>query len=97
MKTKVITIIVVVVALLALAAFYLNYRNRTLSPPGEASVTSGGVQVSVNYSRPSVRGRLIFGTEEEERCNLMVSTGGSVQMKVRKSNSARMCCSMGSR
>jgi hypothetical protein len=36
-----------------------------LSPPGSESLTSGGVTVSVKYSRPSVRGRVIFGTEEQ--------------------------------
>jgi hypothetical protein len=46
--------------------FYLNQRNRTLSPPGSESLTSGGLTVSVTYSRPSVRGRLIFGPEEQK-------------------------------
>jgi hypothetical protein len=45
--------------------FYLNNRNRTLSPPGSASLTAGDLSVSVTYSRPSVRGRLIFGTAEQ--------------------------------
>lgn len=66
MKRRVITVIAVVIALLAIAAFYLNYRNRTLSPPGDASVTSGDLKVSVTYSRPSVRGRLIFGREDQD-------------------------------
>jgi hypothetical protein len=57
--------IIAVVVLLAAAYFYLNYRNRTLSPPGSATLTSGGVTVTINYSRPSVKGRVIFGTKEQ--------------------------------
>jgi hypothetical protein len=64
-KKKVIITILVIVGLLAAAAFYLNYRNRTLSPDGSASATNGDLEVSISYSRPSVRGRLIFGEELE--------------------------------
>jgi hypothetical protein len=66
MKKKVLLSILVLVVILVAAGFFLNYRNRSLSPPGEVSLTSGDLQVSVEYSRPSVRGRLIFGKEEEE-------------------------------
>lgn len=66
MKKKIFISIGVVVVLLAVAAFYLNYRNRSLSPSGEASVSSGDLTVSVTYSRPSVRGRLIFGPEDQD-------------------------------
>jgi hypothetical protein len=67
MKGKKILIgILAVVLLLAAAFFYLNYRNRSLSPPGSETLTSGGLTVSVTYSRPSVRGRLIFGPEEQK-------------------------------
>src|SRR6478609_437966 len=65
MKKKVIIGIVAVVALLAIGLVYLNYRNRSLSPPGSAALTANGLTVSIPYSRPSVRGRLIFGTEEQ--------------------------------
>jgi hypothetical protein len=57
--------IAALVVLLVLAYFYLGYRNRTLSPPGNEKLTSGGITVSISYSRPSVRGRLIFGPEEQ--------------------------------
>ncbi|MEQ9219510.1 MAG: DUF2911 domain-containing protein [Cyclobacteriaceae bacterium] len=53
---------VVLVGLLA----YLNNRNRTLSPPGSAEASNQELSVSVNYSRPSVRDRLIFGPAEED-------------------------------
>ena len=53
---------VIVVALLA----YLNHRNRTLSPPGYAESESGELSVSIKYSKPSVRDRVVFGTEAEK-------------------------------
>ena len=63
---KKILIGVAVLAFVAIAALlYLNNRNRTLSPPGKAEISSGDITVSIPYSRPSVRGRLIFGTKEE--------------------------------
>ena len=46
--------------------FYLNYRARTISPPGKEELTSAGMTVTVTYNRPSVRGRLIFGPEEQD-------------------------------
>lgn len=58
--------IAALIVILAAAYFYLGYRNRTLSPPGTAELTSGGVSVKITYSRPSVRGRLIFGPEEQK-------------------------------
>ena len=45
--------------------FFLNNRNRTLSPPGRAELTSGDLTISIPYSRPSVKGRVIFGTKEQ--------------------------------
>ena len=64
---KKILIGVGVLAVLMVAAYlYLSNRNRTLSPPGKAELTAGDLSVSVSYSRPSVRGRLIFGTKEQE-------------------------------
>ena len=53
---------VVVVAFL----FFANNRNRTLSPPGSAELTVGDLKVSVPYSRPTVRGREIFGADAEK-------------------------------
>src|ERR1043165_8658343 len=62
---KVIIGILALVVLLGAALLYLMYRNRTLSPPGSETLTSGGVTINVTYSRPSVRGRLIFGPENQ--------------------------------
>jgi hypothetical protein len=66
MKKKIFISLGILVLVLGLAFAFLMYRNRSLSPPGEATVSSGDLTVSVKYSRPSVRGRLIFGTKEQE-------------------------------
>ena len=66
MKKKILIGVAVVAVLLLAAAFYLNYRNRSLSPGGNAELTSGDLKVSITYSRPSVRGRVIFGTKEQK-------------------------------
>ncbi len=44
---------------------YVNNRNRTLSPSGSSALSNSSLSVSITYSRPSVRERLIFGTEDE--------------------------------
>ena len=66
MKKKIIIGVVALVVLLGIAFAYLNHRNRTLSPPGKTALTVNGLTVSIPYSRPSVRGRLIFGTEQQK-------------------------------
>lgn len=65
MRKKILIGLGVVLALAVAALFYANNRNRTLSPPGNAEVTAGDLTVSVSYSRPSVRNRVIFGSMEE--------------------------------
>jgi hypothetical protein len=66
MKRKKIWISILALVVFILGALaYLNYRNRTLSPPGSETLTSGGMTVSVSYSRPSVRGRVIFGDDSQ--------------------------------
>lgn len=65
MLKKILIGFIVVAVILGAAFMYLSNRNRTMSPPGEASLTNGDLTVSVKYSRPSVRGRLIFGTKEQ--------------------------------
>jgi hypothetical protein len=62
---KILIGIIAVIVLLGAAYLYLGYRNRTMSPPGHETLTSGGLTVTVSYSRPSVRGRLIFGPEQQ--------------------------------
>jgi len=65
MLKKILIGVGILVLIVMGAMFYLNNRNRTLSPPGNAALTSGDLTVSLTYSRPSVRGRLIFGTAEQ--------------------------------
>jgi len=54
------------VLLVAIGAGIVIYRATRPSPAGSAALTAGGVTVSVSYSRPSVRGRVIFGTENQQ-------------------------------
>jgi hypothetical protein len=66
MKKKVIIISTVLVVIVVSGIAYLRIRGNQLSPPGTASITSSsGLTVSVTYARPSVRGRVIFGTEAQ--------------------------------
>ncbi len=65
MKRKIFIGIGVFLVLIVSALAYLNNRNRTLSPQGSASFTEGDFTIKVDYSRPSVRDRLIFGSEAE--------------------------------
>lgn len=57
--------VLAVVLLLGAAYMYLSYRNRQLSPAGETSYSKGGVDITVAYSRPSVKGREVFGEGED--------------------------------
>ena len=67
MKSKKMWIWLAILALVLIVVFfYLNFRSRGISPQDEESLTSGGLTVTVNYSRPSVRGRLIFGPEDQD-------------------------------
>ena len=61
MGKKILIGLGIVAVLLIVAFVYLNNRNRTLSPPGVTSVSSDDMEVTVTYSRPSVRERLVFG------------------------------------
>jgi hypothetical protein len=66
MAKKILIGVAILLVLLGAAYMYLNYRNRTLSPSGSESLSNNDLTVSINYSRPSVRGRKVFGTKEEE-------------------------------
>lgn len=65
MKKKILIVVAVLIVFLVAALIYLNNRNRTLSPPGSAELTNGDLKVSVQYSRPSVRNRIVFGSKEQ--------------------------------
>jgi hypothetical protein len=55
----------VIVLVMVMVFVYMNYRSRTLSPPGKAMLEVNDLRIEINYSRPSVRERVIFGTEED--------------------------------
>ncbi|MFM7194770.1 MAG: DUF2911 domain-containing protein [Bacteroidota bacterium] len=61
-----ITTILTVLGVLVIAFVASSIRGRKLSPPGTSHLTHGDLTVEVRYSRPSVRGRVIFGTKEEK-------------------------------
>lgn len=65
MKNKILIAVVVLIVFLVAALIYLNNRNRTLSPPGNVSLTNGNLVVSIQYSRPFVRNRVIFSSKEQ--------------------------------
>lgn len=65
MRKKILITIGVLAVVIIVGMVYLNNRNRTLSPPGEAVFDKGGLYIHIKYSRPSVRDRLIFGAEED--------------------------------
>jgi Protein of unknown function (DUF2911) len=55
-------LILVAIALAALAAMVVAQGNKPASPPGEATLKfDDGKTVTIEYSRPSMRGRKIFG------------------------------------
>lgn len=66
MKKKILISVIVIIVVIVGALAYLNNRNRTLSPPGKAELKNGDLIVSIPYSRPSVRNRVIFGTKEQK-------------------------------
>lgn len=65
MKRKILFSLVFLVLLLGVSIFYLDHRNRTLSPPGQETFSLHDVKLTVDYSRPSKRDRLIFGSEKD--------------------------------
>lgn len=66
MLKKILIGVGILVLLLAAGFAYLNHRNRTLSPPGHAELEANDMKVSVDYSRPSVRGRLVFADAKDD-------------------------------
>lgn len=59
-------VIVIIVAGLIAAGLFIYNNFMVPSPPGETTFTSGDLVVSVSYSRPSVRDRLIFGERGQQ-------------------------------
>ena len=65
MKKKILIGVGVFILILLIGFIYLNYRNRSLSPPGESSYSKNGLTIGITYSRPSAKGRVIFGSEAD--------------------------------
>ncbi len=65
MKKKIFIGVGIFILISVIGMFYLDYRNRTLSPPGLAEYDKNGLKIEIKYSKPSVRMRLIFGTADE--------------------------------
>lgn len=65
MLKKVLVGLGVIVLVMVITFAWMNYRSRTLSPQGKAELAVNELKVEISYSRPSVRERVIFGTEEE--------------------------------
>ena len=63
MRRKIVISVGIFILIVVIGLLYLNNRNRTLSPPGSTEIDNQGLIVSVEYSRPYVRGRKIFGNE----------------------------------
>jgi hypothetical protein len=62
MTRKPLTIsIIVVVAIIGIVIAYWVFTSRNLSPAGAAHFSSNGLEIHVDYHRPSKRGRVIFG------------------------------------
>ena len=61
MLKKILIGVGVLALLIALALAYMNNRNRTLSPPGFVELDVQNLHIEISYSRPSAKGRLIFG------------------------------------
>ncbi len=63
MIKKILIGVGVLVLVLGSLYAYMSNRNRVLSPPGEEVYVGNSLKIEVKYSRPSVKGRLIFGEE----------------------------------
>jgi Protein of unknown function (DUF2911) len=61
MTTRFTTLVLVATVLLAAAAPAVAQQKPPLSPPGQAAVTIGAATITIDYSRPSMRGRKIVG------------------------------------
>lgn len=65
MKKKILIGVGVFILIIVVGFLYLNYRNRNLSPPGVVKYDKNDFIIEIPYSRPSKKGRLIFGTIED--------------------------------
>lgn len=65
MKKKIFIGIGVAFLIFVIWALYGLFIAAPVSPPATASYNEGGLEITVEYSQPSKKGRLIFGSEED--------------------------------
>ena len=65
MKKKILIGAGIFILILIFGYFYLDYRNNALSPHGNVKYDKNNLTIEIPYSRPSKRGRLIFGPEKD--------------------------------
>jgi hypothetical protein len=66
MLKKILIGVGIFITIAALTLGYMMYRNKTMSPAGTADISANGLTVHVDYCRPSVRDRVIFGPEDSD-------------------------------
>ena len=65
MKKKIFIGIGVAFLLFVIWAVYGLFFATPVSPPATAAYNKGGLEITINYSQPSKKGRLIFGEEKD--------------------------------
>lgn len=65
MKKKVLMGAGILVLLLIIWVVYGLFFATPVSPPASVSYNEGGLEIKIDYSQPSKKGRLIFGEENE--------------------------------
>lgn len=66
MKIRVLIITAVIIAVIFIGFGWFKQNTKKHSPSATVTTQIGSTQVTINYCRPSKKGRLIFGTEEEK-------------------------------
>jgi len=66
MKKKILIGIAAAFLLFVLWVVYGLFIATPASPPASASYNEGGLEITVTYSQPSKKGRLIFGEEKDQ-------------------------------
>jgi hypothetical protein len=65
MKKKILIGVGIVFLIFVLYFLYGVFIAEPVSPPTTASYNEGGLEITVDYSQPSKKGRLIFGEEKD--------------------------------
>ncbi len=66
MKKKILMGLGIAFLLFVLWVVYGLFIATPVSPPATASYNEGGLEISIDYSQPSKKGRLIFGEEKDD-------------------------------